>query len=61
MGNVQVMQIQVPTELYTKLTNISISFHSDLNSDLVHLMEVYVDSYQKLQADPAAKILLGGK
>ncbi|MBQ8519173.1 MAG: hypothetical protein IJ455_06210 [Agathobacter sp.] len=61
MGNVQVMQIQVPSELYTKLTNISISFQSDLNSDLVHLMEVYVDSYQKLQTDPAAKILLGGE
>ena len=61
MGNVQVMQIQVPTELYAKLTNISVSFHSDLNSDLVHLMECYVDSYQKLQTDPAAKILLGGK
>ena len=61
MGDLTSMSIQVPTELYTKLTNISISFQSDLNSDIVHLMECYVDSFQKLHSDPAAKILLGGK
>ena len=61
MGNTQIMSISVPAELYAKLTNISISFQSDLNSDMIHLMECYVDSYQKLQSDPAAKILLGGK
>lgn len=58
MGDLTFMSIQVPTELYTKLTNISISFHSDLNSDLVHLMEVYVDSYQKLHSNPAASSLV---
>lgn len=58
MGNTKVMSIQVPTELYTKLTNISVSFQSDLNSDLVHLLECYVDSYQKLHADAALSSLL---
>ena len=53
MGNTKVMSISVPAELYAKLTNISISFQSDLNSDMVHLMECYVDSYQKLHADAA--------
>lgn len=54
-------EIEGDYELLAKLTNISVSFQSDLNSDMVHLMECYVDSYQKLQTDPAAKILLGGK
>lgn len=58
MGDLTSMSIQLPTELYTTLTNISISFHSDLNSDMVHLMECYVDSYRKLQAAEAAASLL---
>ena len=58
MGNTQVMSIQLPAELYAKLTNISTSFQSDLNSDMVHLMECYVDSYQKLHTDAALSSLL---
>lgn len=61
MDNITVINISVPDELLVKLHYISDSFNSDLNSDVVNLLQCYVDSFQKLHSDPAAKVLLGGK
>lgn len=57
MGDV-VMKIEVPLELYAKLEEISHRFKSDLNADLVSLMECYVDMYRQISLDPAARMVL---
>lgn len=61
MSNTVMLTVPIPQELYINMQKVSSSFKSDLNDDLVHLMECYVDSYQKLLRDPSAKILLGVK
>lgn len=52
--------LQVPEELLDKVRKVSVAFQSDFETDMVHLMECYVDSYQQLQRDPVAKVVLKG-
>lgn len=61
MPNMVNFNLQVPEELFIKAKNVSESFRSDFESDMVHLLECYVDSYQKIMRDPAAKALLNVK
>ena len=58
MSSQTIFSMSIPTELLNQLNKISINFGTDLNSDMVHLMECYVDSFQKLHADSASKALL---
>ena len=57
MADVTVV-LQVPEDLLIQVKNVSDSFKSDFNSDMIILMESYVKSYQNLLRDPAAKALL---
>ena len=50
--------ISVPADLFRQVNQISISFQSDIESDIVHLMECYVNSFQQIHSDPVGKILL---
>ena len=52
------INFSVPADLFRQVNQISISFKSDLESDLVLLLQSYVKSYQNLLCDPAAKVLL---
>lgn len=58
MADMTVLQVEVPSDLLQEVRNISVSFHSDLNDDIVHLMECYAESFRRLRSDPAAKVLL---
>lgn len=60
MSNMVNFSLQVPEELLDKAKNVSETFRSDFETDMVHLLECYVDSYQKIMRDPAAKALLKG-
>lgn len=56
MGNTNVvdMNIRVPKDLHENLVLISAVANSDLNADLLHLLECYVDTGKRLLAFPAA-------
>ena len=57
MQNSTLLSVPIPIELYNELNKISLNFGTDLNSDMVHLMQVYVDSFQKLHPDSAKALL----
>lgn len=61
MSNFVDMNVRVPIDLYDNLVKISSFAKSDLNTDLVHLFECYVDTGKEILRDPAARILLGVK
>lgn len=48
MSNTTVLQLNVPSELYQKVRNISVSFGTDFDTDLVSLLECYVSSFERL-------------
>lgn len=55
-----IVPLQVPEELFNQVKDVSKAYQSDFNTDIVHFLEYYVSTYQKLVIDPAAKVLLKG-
>lgn len=60
MVDVTVFNVQVPAELFNDVEKVCAYYGSDFRSEVVRLLEIYVDSYKRLTSHPAFKDIVGG-
>jgi len=61
MNDITILQIELQNDLFEELKYISDNFGTDLQTDIMDLLQRYVAVFRQMRSDPAGKILLGGK